>query len=161
MVVSLTTTGSVALRGSSVSPPMVTLAAPVELVDAPLVFAKPVPVMVTVVPVCPENGLIPPTAIVGCAAVVNVKTFVMVALRPPGLVTVTSTRPKMPAGVTTVTVPPSAETTVDVRAALFLPKSTRAPCTKPVPWSVTVVPPRLLPETGLRLASVGAPAGPV
>ena len=82
---------------SSFWPPMVTEAGATAFVDAPCVFAKPVPVIVTCVPPGPEAGEM--EVIVGWAAVVKTKPSSRVAVSVlgvfsgSGLMTVTSTVP--------------------------------------------------------------------
>ena len=76
-----------------------------------------------------------------------------VALVPPGVVTVTSTVPAVPAGA--VAVIWVALLTVTLVAA-FEPKLTEAPLTKFVPVIVTMVPPVVGPAVGLMLVTVGA-----
>src|SRR5208283_1539080 len=75
-----------------------------------------------------------------------------VALVPPGVVTVTSTVPAVPAGETAVIL--VAETTVTLLAPVK-PKSTVAPVTNPVPVTVTVVPPATGPAAGEILVTAG------
>ena len=75
-----------------------------------------------------------------------------VALVPPGVVTVTSTVPAVPAGAVAVMV--VALVTVMLVAA-FEPKLTEAPLTKLVPVIVTTVPLFSGPAFGLMLATVG------
>ncbi len=111
---------------------------------------NPVPVTVTVVP--PANG---PAAgatlvIVGTGSYVNWSAG-EVALVPPGVVTVTSTVPAVPAGETAVMLVP--ETTV-TPVAPVRPKSTVAPV-NPVPVTVTVVPLATGPDAGATLVTVG------
>ena len=81
----------------------------------------------------------------------------MVALVPPGVVTVTSTAPAAWAG--DVTVIWFAVSTVNVLAAVA-PKFTAVVPVNPVPAIVTLVPPAVLPDVGVTLVTVG-PAGRV
>jgi hypothetical protein len=76
-----------------------------------------------------------------------------VALVPPGVVTVTSTVPGLPAGEVAVTV--VAFTAVTLVAA-FAPKWTAVAPVRFVPVIVTVVPPPVGPEDGVMLVTVGA-----
>src|SRR5262249_56761423 len=75
MVVESTTTGGETVcpaggeSGTSFCPPTVTAAGATAFVDAPLVFAKPVPLIVTCVPLGPDDGVI--DVIVGRGAAVN------------------------------------------------------------------------------------------
>src|SRR4051812_19499160 len=80
----------------------------------------------------------------------------MVALCPPGFVTVTPTAPAACAGVVVVIVVVS--TTVTPVAALP-PTLTVAPVTNPVPRIVRLVPPLVGPDAGVTLVTVGG--GPV
>jgi len=73
---------------------------------------------------------------------------------PCGVVTVTSAAPAVPAGVTAVS--EVAECTVTSVAACP-PTSTVAPGTKPVPVTVTTVPPSGGPPLGATAVTVGAP----
>ena len=68
-----------------------------------------------------------------------------VALVPPGVVTVTSTVPALPAGAVAVTC--EALTTVTL-VATFEPNSTAVAPVRLVPVIVTVVPPAVGPRTG-------------
>src|SRR5215472_4471958 len=115
---------------------------------------KFVPVIVTSVPPAngPDVGLRPVT--VGLAAYVN-WSAAEVALVPPGVVTVTSTTPAVPAGEFAVTV--VALTTVSPVAAV-VPNLTAVAPVKFVPVIVTSVPPANGPDVGLRLVTVGAAA---
>ncbi len=108
---------------------------------APVV--KPVPVSVTAVPPAagPDCGLIAVT--VGAAT--NVKPFARLPLWPSRLVTTTSTAPGACAAVTAVI--EVALTTVTLVAATP-PIVTVAPVVKPVPVSVTAVPPAAGPTDG-------------
>ena len=72
----------------------------------------------------------------------------LVALLPPGVVTVTSTVPTVPAGAVAVIV----VELVTVKVAAAVPKSTAVAPVKPVPVTVTVVPPALVPELGATAA---------
>ena len=74
-------------------------------------------------------------------------------LCPPGLLTVTSTAPALPAGVVAVICVPLTTTTL---VAAALPNVTVAPVTKFAPVIVTAVPPAVVPLFGLTLATVGA-----
>jgi len=99
MVVESTTRGSVdgAASGSSCCPPTVTAAGATAFVDAPLVFAKPVPVIVTSVPPGPEDGVIEVMVGWGAAVKTNPSSRVAVSVlglfSGSGLTTVTSTVP--------------------------------------------------------------------
>ena len=82
---------------------------------------------------------------------------VLVALVPPGVVTVTSTAPSVPvAGAVAVIV--VALLTVNA-AGLPGPKLTAVAPVNPVPVMVTDVPPVLGPEPGLTPVTVGAGGG--
>ena len=73
---------------------------------------------------------------------------------PWSVVTVTSTEPVEPAGATAeIDVPESTTTLV----AAAVPKRTVAPGTKPVPSTVTAVPPAGGPPLGDTPVTVGAP----
>jgi hypothetical protein len=76
-----------------------------------------------------------------------------VAEMPPGVVTVMSTVPAVPAGL--VALIWLAELTVKLEAAL-LPKSTAVAPLRLVPVMVTTVPPMLVPEVGLMPLTTGA-----
>ncbi len=72
---------------------------------------------------------------------------------PPRLVTVTWTGPAEPAGATAV----SAVSERTVKEAATLPKFTAlTPSRKPVPMTVMVSPPRVLPPGADRALTVGA-----
>ena len=75
---------------------------------------------------------------------------------PAGVVTVTSTVPMVPAGLTAVIV--VSLTTVTLVAATPVPKSTSEAPVKLVPVIVTKVPPAAEPVVGLRPVTVGATA---
>ena len=79
-------------------------------------------------------------------------SLLLVALVPPGVVTVTSTVPAVPAGAVAVMV--VALVTVTLVAA-FEPKLTEAPLTKLVPVIVTTVPLLSGPAAGLMFVTVG------
>jgi hypothetical protein len=111
---------------------------------------NPVPVIVTDVPpdVDPDLGLMPVTA--GGATYVNWSAD-EVAEVPPGVTTVTSTVPAVPAGLVAVIC-------VSVSLLIFavtLPKSTPVAPARFVPVIVTAVPPEVDPDVGLRLVTVG------
>ena len=72
---------------------------------------------------------------------------------PPGVVTVMSTVPAVPAGLVALIL--VAELTVKLEAAL-LPKSTAVAPLRLVPLMVTTVPPVLVPEFGLMPLTTGA-----
>ena len=112
--------------------------------------AKPVPVMVTVVP--PATGpLVGLTALTATGGTyVNVSAELVELVCPP-LVTVTSTVPE-PAGL--VAVIDVALFTVTPVAAVP-PNATVAPDAKPVPEMVTGVPPAAGPLAGLTPDTVG------
>ena len=76
-----------------------------------------------------------------------------VALVPPKFITVTSTVPAAPAGVTTV-IEPSLLTVNDV--ASTAPKYTALAVVKPVPLMVTVSPPAAVAVFGETPVTVGA-----
>ena len=122
--------------------------------DAPK--AKPVPVMVTLVPpaVEPLFGLTPVT--VGR----NLKrSFVESALVPPVVVTVTSTVPADSAGDTAlIDVTPLMVCTLKL-AAFVDPNFTDVAPVKLVPETVTVVPPPTAPLVGLSFVTVGGGGG--
>ena len=81
----------------SCRPPTVTAAGTAAFVDVPLVLAKPVPLIVTCVPLGPDDGVM--EVIVGRGAAVNSKASSSVAdswlglWSGSGLTTVTSTLP--------------------------------------------------------------------
>ena len=81
---------------------------------------------------------------------------VFAALVPPGVVTSTLLAPAVPAGVVQVMV-------VALTTTLFVtavpPKVTPVAPVKPVPVSVTAVPPAMLPALGATLVSVGGDGG--
>ncbi len=112
---------------------------------------KPVPVMVTDVPPAagPEVGLMAVTD--GPPVYVN-RSPGLVALVPPGPVTVTCTTP-VPAGEVAVIC--VSETTAKLEAAVE-PNLTPVAPVKPVPVTVTVVPPVADPEVGLMAVTEGA-----
>ena len=106
---------------------------------------NPVPVMVTAVPpkVVPVAGVMLVT--VGAAApYVNISAAEVTDV-PPGVVTVTSMDPAVPAGL--VTVIELSLTTVKLRVAV-VPKVTAVAAVKPDPVRDTVVPPVVGPDTG-------------
>ena len=113
---------------------------------------KPVPVMVTAVAPAgtPTTGLTAVT--VGAASYVNWSAEPM-ALVPLGVVTVTSTAPREPAGETAV-IWVEELTAYDVAAVE--PKLTALAPMKLVPVTVTDVPPVVTPTTGLTVVTVGA-----
>ena len=119
--------------------------------------ARLLPVMVTKMPppTGPVIGLMPVTvgATVGPATYVN-KSSIDVADVPPVAVTVTSTRPGVPAGLTTVSDVPLLETGKIV--AGLVPKSTAETSVKPFPVIVTIVPPAAGPAATLKPETVGA-----
>src|SRR5579871_6020440 len=86
----------------------------------------------------------------------KVKPEATVALCPSELVTVTLTTPAACAGVTAVIL--VLLTTVTLVAGV-LPKVTVAPDSKPVPLSVTVVPPAVEPLVGETVFSTGPVQG--
>ena len=135
MLVALTTTTLIAAL-----PPTFTLVAPVKLV----------PVMVIEVPpnVVPELGLT--LVIVG-----NGTTYVNTLFNeivPPGVVTETFLAPAVEAGVTAVILPGLTTTTL---VAAMPPTITLVAPVKLVPVMVMDVPPKIVPDFGLTLASVG------
>ena len=135
MLVALTTTILVAAL-----PPTVTLVAPVKFV----------PLMVIEVPpnVVPELGLT--LVIVG-----NGTTYVNTLFNeivPPGVVTETFLAPAVEAGVTAVILPGLTTTTL---VAAMPPTITLVAPVKLVPVMVMDVPPKIVPDFGLTLASVG------
>ncbi len=72
---------------------------------------------------------------------------------PLGVVTVTSTVPALPAGdVTVIEVAVSA-----VTVPATVPNSTAVASDRPVPVTVTVVPPAVGPEPGATAVTVGGP----
>ena len=83
-------------------------------------------------------------------------SFALVALVPPGVVTVTSTVPSVPAGA--VAVMEVGPFTVKFAAAVVLNFTALAPV-KPVPVMVTDVPPVLGPEVGLTEVTAGGEGG--
>jgi hypothetical protein len=108
--------------------------------------------MVTLVP--PDTGpkFGETAATVGIASYVNWSEM-LVALVPPGVVTVTSTVPAVPVG--DVAVIELALFTVTPVAAV-VPNLTVAPETNPDPVIVTLVPPATGPAEGLTDVTVGA-----
>ena len=130
----------------------VKLAAAVVANLTALAPVKPVPLIATeVLPVVgPEAGLRPVTAGAGMYVYWSAA---LVALVPPGVVTVTSTVP-VPAGE--VAVMPVALLTVKLAAAVA-PKLTALAPVKPVPVIATEVP--FGPELGLTPETVGAGGG--
>ncbi len=78
-----------------------------------------------------------------------------VAEVPPGVVTVTSTVPAVPAGAVAVSEVP--DTTV-MPVAAAVPNLTAVAPPRLVPVTVTVVPPVAGPEVGLTPVTVGSPA---
>ena len=130
---------------------------PKSTVVAPV---KPVPVSITGVPppVEPLLGLTPVT--VGAGGVTKVNwSAALVVLVPAGVVTVMSTVPNDPAGEVALSCPGETSETLD---AGELPKSTSnvLPATKPVPVTVTTVPPVDGPEDGLTEVTVGLDGEP-
>jgi hypothetical protein len=120
-------------------------------------LAKPVPVTVTTVPpvTAPLSGLMPVT--VGSAkAYVNWSPAELVELPAP-VVTVTFTVP-VPAGEVAVS---DVELVTSTSVAATVPKSTVAPLAKPVPVTLTDVPPVGGPVDGLTWTTVGAASAPV
>jgi hypothetical protein len=113
---------------------------------------NPDPVIVTLVPPAsgPADGLTDVT--VGITSYVNWSEM-LVALVPPGVVTVTSTVPAVPVG--DVAVIELALFTVTPVAAVA-PNFTVAPETNPLPVIVTLVPPANGPAEGLTAVTVGA-----
>jgi hypothetical protein len=121
-------------------PPKLTAVAPVKLV----------PAIVTEVPPAagPEDGLTRVT--VGGVTYVY-RSLVLVALVPPGVVTVMSTVPAAPGGAV-------AEIWVELfteNVAAVPPKLTPVAPVKPVPLIVTVVEPVVGPDVGLTLVTDG------
>ena len=112
---------------------------------------NPVPEIVTLVPPAsgPAEGLTAVT--VGTASYVNWSAL-LVALVPPGVVTVTSTVPAASAGA--VAVIAVALLTVTPVAAV-VPNFTVAPARNPVPVIVTLVPPANGPADELTAVTVG------
>ena len=113
---------------------------------------NPVPVIVTAVPPLagPLVGAMPLT--VGAATYVNWSAGV-IALVPPGVMTLTSTVPAVPAGEVAVIL--VAEFTVKAVAAVF-PKLTAVTSINPVPLIVTAVPAAKGPCAGEMLVIIGA-----
>jgi hypothetical protein len=89
----------------------------------------------------------------GGAGAVNVNPPLSPPLRPFVLVTVTSTALAVRAGVVAVIDVTLTTTTLD---AAVPPKETVAPAANPVPDSVTVVPPAVVPDVGAIAVTVGA-----
>ena len=112
---------------------------------------KSVPVIVTLVPPAagPDDGLTPVT--VGGGTNVN-RSAELVALVPPGVVTLTSCAPALPAGETAMIC--VAETGVTT-AAFDPPNLTALGLSRFVPVIVTAVPPSVGPEVGLTPVTVG------
>ena len=115
---------------------------------------KPVPVTPTVVPPTrdPADGLT--EVIVGIASKVNWSAEEM-ADAPPGVVTVRSTVPAASEGDVTVHDVVEAQLTVDPVLEPNFALVTPAPATKPVPVTVTVVPPASGPTFGLMELTAG------
>jgi hypothetical protein len=138
----------------------------VELLTVKLAAAAPkftavepvklVPVIVTGVAVVlgPELGLTPVTVGAGGTVYVN-WSAALVALVPPGVVTVTSTVPIVPAGAVAVML----VGLLTVKVAAVAPKSTAVAPANPLPPTVTDVVPVLGPEVGLRPVTVGVGGG--
>jgi hypothetical protein len=130
---------------SSVSLTIVTFVAGFVPKSTAVARVKPVPMTVTGVPpdAGPTAGLIDES--VGATTYVNWSAGDGAEL-PPGLVTVTSTVP-VPVGLSAVIVVPL---TMLKLVAGMLPKSTAVAPAKPVPWTVTDVPPINGPAFGLN-----------
>ena len=113
--------------------------------------ARLVPSMVTTVPpeVGPSDGLT--EVIVGASAYVNAESFVPV---PLGVVTLTFTVPEPDGEVTVRRV--GLSTSIEV-PGFDAPKSTAVAPVKPVPVTVTDVPPPVGPPAGLTPLTVGGP----
>src|SRR5712692_359867 len=112
--------------------------------ETPVALLKPVPVSVTVVPppLVPDDGLTAVT--VGPATALYAKWSAdPVVDVPVGVVTVISTVPAVPAGARAVSA--LSERTVKSRAAVE-PKVTALAPVKPLPVTVTSVPPAALPD---------------
>jgi len=120
-----------------------TAVAPVKFVPVTVTEAPPVAI--------PEVGLTADTVGGGGTVYVYLSTA-LVALVPPGVVTVTSTVDRAPGGEVAVMV--LALFTVNV-AGLPDPKSTAVAPVKLVPVIVTDVSPVLCPEVGLRFVTAG------
>ncbi|HEX9040944.1 MAG TPA: hypothetical protein VF838_07925 [Trebonia sp.] len=118
--------------------------------------AKFDPEIVTAVPpdTVPDSGETPLTAGAPTGAAYVNWSAELTALVPPGPVTVTSTVPDPAGDVTVIDV---AELTVTPVPAL-LPNDTVSPAAKPVPVTVTVVPPATGPEAGETPRTAGAAA---
>ena len=116
--------------------------------------AKPVPVIVTAVPPAagPLAGVTPLTVGAGAGAAYVNWSAELVALVPPGPVTLTSTVPDPAGDVTVIDV---AETTLTPVPALP-PNATVSPDAKPVPVIVTAVPPAAGPVAGESPLTAGA-----
>ena len=115
---------------------------------------KSVPVIVTLVPPAPgpDDGLTPLTA--GGGTNVNLSAE-LVALVPPGVVTLTSCAPAVPAGETAMICVGEIGVTT---AALDPPNLTALGLARFVPVIVTTVPPSVGPDVGLTPVTVGCPA---
>ena len=87
----------------------------------------------------------------GAPAVTYVNADGSVYVPPSGLVSVTATRPALPAGATTV----AHESVAAVTVAGVPPTRTVAPARKSDPLMVMVVPPVVGPLDGVRLVIVG------
>jgi hypothetical protein len=79
-------------------------------------------------------------------------SLALVALVPPGVVTVMSTVPRVPGGAVVVML----VELLTVKLAAAEPKFTAVAPTKPVPVTVTLVAPVLCPELGVSPVTVGA-----
>lgn len=137
-----------------VGPSTEKLAADVAPKWTALADAKSVPVIVTLVPPAagPDDGLTPVT--VGGGTNVNLSAEV-VAVVPPGVVTVTSCAPALPAGETAVSWVGEMGVTT---AALDPPNLTPVALARLVPVIVTTVPPSVGPDAGLTPVTVGGAA---
>jgi hypothetical protein len=131
---------------------------PKSIVSADAVVEKPVPVMVTVVPPppAPEDGLIAVT--VGAGATKVNTSAALVADVPPTTLTLTSSGPALPAGLTVVQLVVELHVTAVPGVVPKSIVSADAVVEKPVPVMVTVVPPVTAPEVGLMAVTVGAGA---
>jgi hypothetical protein len=132
-------------------------ALPSTLTVAPEEMKKPVPVIVTAVPPAagPDAGATPVT--VGGGGTTYVNASANVPLCVSEFVTVTLTDPAPCAGVVPMSILVLL-TTVMMPVTGLPPMLTVAPAAKPVPVIVSDVPPRVVPEFGATLVTVGAGA---
>jgi hypothetical protein len=127
--------------------------APKLTADAPV---KPLPVTITTVPPAVVPDEVPSAVTAGAAGALYVnRSADPVEDVPLGVVTVMSTVPAVPAGATAVNA--VSDSTVKLVAAV-VPKLTADAPVKPLPVTVTVVPPAVLPEAGVTAVTAGPAA---